>query len=65
MIMGKTKLMVTGEVCEVLLSHVDACDICDKGKLTHCLLLRCCMLVHKRCTGVKDSVPAFSITAVS
>ena len=55
--MGKTKVMVSGEGGERVVSKVDPCGVCDKRVGGHSVLcVGCSKWVHKRCSGVKGSL---------
>ena len=52
--MGKTKVMVSGEGGERVISRIDPCGVCDKRvKANSVLCIGCQKWVHKRCSGVK------------
>jgi hypothetical protein len=52
--MGKTKVMVSGECGERVVSRIDPCRVCDKRvKANSVLCIGCKKWVHKRCSGVK------------
>ena len=55
--MGKTKVMVSGEGGERVISKIDPCGVCDK-RVQHnsVLCLGCRKWVHKRCSGVKGAL---------
>ena len=55
--MGKTKVMVSGEGGERVVSKVDPCSVCDKRVGANSVLcVGCSKWVHKRCSGVKGSL---------
>ena len=55
--MGKTKVMVSGEGGERVISSIDPCGVCDKRvKANSVLCIRCQKWVHKRCSGVKGAL---------
>ena len=55
--MGKTKVMVSGEGGERVVSKVDPCGVCDRRvKSNSVLCVGCGKWVHKRCSGVKGSL---------
>jgi hypothetical protein len=55
--MGKTKVMVSGEEGERVVSRVDPCSVCDKRvKANSVLCVECRKWVHKRCSGVVGSL---------
>ena len=55
--MGKTKVMVSGEGGERVISRIDPCGVCDKRvKANSVLCIGCKKWVHKRCSGVKGAL---------
>jgi hypothetical protein len=55
--MGKTKVMVSGEGGERVVSRIDPCGVCDKRvKANSVLCTGCQKWVHKRCSGVKGGL---------
>jgi hypothetical protein len=55
--MGKTKVMVSGEGGERVVSRIDPCGVCDKRvKANSVLCIGCKKWVHKRCSGVKGAL---------
>jgi hypothetical protein len=54
---GKTKVMVSGEGGERVVSRIDPCGVCDKRvKANSVLCIGCKKWVYKRCSGVKNAV---------
>ena len=55
--MGKTKVMVSGEGGERVISKIDPCGVCDKRVQHNSVLCSGCRKwVHKRCSGVKGAL---------
>jgi hypothetical protein len=55
--MGKTKVMVSGEGGERVVSRIYPCGVCDKRvKANSVLCTGCQKWVHKRCSGVKGGL---------
>jgi hypothetical protein len=55
--MGKTKVMVSGEGGERVVSGIDPCGVCDKRvKANSVLCIGCKKWVHKTCSGVKGAL---------
>jgi hypothetical protein len=55
--MRKTKVMVSGEGGERVVSTIDPCGVCDKRvKANSVLCMECKKWVHKRCSGVKGAL---------
>ena len=53
--MGKTKVMVSEG--EIVVGTVDPCGVCYKrGKANSVLCIVCSKWVHKKCSGVKNSL---------
>ena len=54
---GKTKVMVSGEGGDRVISRIDPCGVCDKRvKANSVLCIGCQKWVHKRCSGVKGAL---------
>jgi len=55
--LSKTKVMVSGEGGERVVSKVNPCGVCDKRvKANSALCVGCNKWVHKKCSGVKGSL---------
>ena len=55
--MSKTKVMVSGEGGEKLVSRIDPCGVCDKRVKANSVLCKGCnKWVHKKCSGVKGAL---------
>ena len=55
--MSKTKIMVSGEEGERVVSRIDPCGVCDKRVKANSILCTLCnKWVHKRCSGVKGAL---------
>lgn len=54
---GKTKVMVSGEGGEKVISRIDPCGVCGKRvKANSVLCIGCQKWVHKRCSGVRGAL---------